>query len=87
MAVALARNSTVRGRGYWWPVWDSGQTTPTTAAFSCPVCSRWNYLNLHTIAADGTVTPLVVCGKDGCDFKDMLVLTGWNPTELSPVGL
>jgi len=31
----------------------------------------------HTIAANGVVSPSVVCQRDGCGFHEFIVLEGW----------
>ena len=33
----------------------------------------------HDIAADGTVTPSVVCTEEDCGFHDWVKLVGWAP--------
>lgn len=42
-------------------------------------CSKGHYGTLldHEIAADGTVTPSVVCTEGGCDFHAYVRLEGW----------
>jgi hypothetical protein len=35
--------------------------------------------DVHTIAADGTVTPSYVCVATGCTFHEMVRLVGWDP--------
>jgi hypothetical protein len=32
----------------------------------------------HDIAADGTVTPSVVCQRDGCNYHEFIKLDGWS---------
>ena len=32
----------------------------------------------HDIAADGTVTPSVVCTEEDCGFHDWVKLVGWE---------
>ncbi len=49
-----------------------------TALISCDqghVCSLTN----HTIAADGTVTPSLVCPTDECGWHVFLRLVDWEP--------
>lgn len=48
-------------------------------------CSRGHTCSLtidkehaHTIAADGTVSPSVVCPIEGCDFHEFVRLIGWE---------
>lgn len=50
------------------------------ASFSCPKCGDRGGLGHgtnHKIAADGAVTPSVMC--DRCDFHDFVKLEGWEP--------
>lgn len=35
--------------------------------------------SIHSIAADGTVTPSYVCPVAGCTFHDFVRLVGWEP--------
>lgn len=68
-----------RSKGQWWPC------LPNTATVYCPDCGRPFSLP-HKIAADGTVTPSVVCGYSGlvecpekCGFHGANVrLVGWS---------
>jgi len=32
----------------------------------------------HEIAEDGTVTPSVMCDREGCDFHEMIRLLDWG---------
>lgn len=36
----------------------------------------------HTIRADGTVHPSVVCNASGCQFHAFVVLTGWRDGDI-----
>jgi hypothetical protein len=38
--------------------------------------------DVHTIAADGTVTPSYVCVATGCTFHEMVRLVGWDPEHV-----
>ena len=38
----------------------------------------WFAIQTHSIAADGTVSPSVVCTYDGCDFHEFITLEGWD---------
>ena len=44
------------------------------------VCSNGHYGVLfdHEIAADGIVTPSVVCSAEGCSFHEMVKLERWE---------
>ena len=64
--------------GQWRPAIRDGQRTATV---SCPRCGRSASLSDHTIAADGTVTPSLVCPYEGCDFHDWIALFGWEAPD------
>ena len=53
-------------------------TVKRTANVSCPECGITASLSRHTIAADGKVTPSLVCPYGGCSFHDHVVLEGWT---------
>ena len=40
-------------------------------------------LKRHSVSADGTVTPSVVCLSSGCTFHEFVRLEGW---KIGPVG-
>lgn len=62
--------------GTWRPVNDpSGEVK---ASITCPKCGQAAAID-HSIAADGAVTPSLVCPRDGCDFHEMGKLEGWPP--------
>ena len=44
-------------------------------------CSNGHYglIDEHEIAADGTVTPSVVCRHEGCAFHELIRLEEWTP--------
>lgn len=50
-------------------------------AFTCPN-GHTGSLASHDIAADGTVTPSVVCPHDGCPFHAWIRLAGWSAGEV-----
>jgi len=50
---------------------------PTAVAY-CPKCGKKGYLDEHTIAADGTVSPSLVCPHQPCDFHDNVQLMGYE---------
>lgn len=57
----------------------------TRATFKAELtCSRGHSVSLrgHSIAADGTVSPSVVCLAPGCDFHDFVRLEGWHSGPL-----
>lgn len=49
-----------------------------SASFTCPVCGQTGALTDHEIAEDGTVSPSVVCPRDGCTFHEYIKLEGWQ---------
>ncbi len=53
-----------------------------TALFCCPN-GHIGTLSDHDIAADGIVSPSVVCPgrENGCAFHDWIKLEGWDPEE------
>lgn len=63
--------------GTWW--WTRGQAGPTV---SCPGCQALHLLDLqdkdegHAVAADGTVSPSVVC--TACGWHKDIRLEGWT---------
>ena len=59
--------------GTWSPRVVAGKRT---AQLSCPNCGDSGSLCTHEIAADGTVTPSVMC--NACDYHESgLKLEGW----------
>lgn len=38
-------------------------------------------LDDHEIASDGTVSPSVVCQREGCNFHEFIKLEGWNQND------
>lgn len=57
----------------------------TRATFKAEMtCSRGHAVSLrgHSIAADGLVSPSVVCLAPECDFHDYVRLTGWSAGPL-----
>lgn len=57
-----------------------GSLIPELPDTASVVCSRSHdgLIDEHEIAADGTVTPSVVCNQDGCDFHEHIRLIGWD---------
>ena len=62
------------------PCWDTPRQSaiPHKAVIYCP-SGHVGFLRHHTIAKDGTVSPLCICSRIGCTFKELLRLQGWNP--------
>ena len=51
------------------------------ANLSCPLCgfrAGLGHNTNHEIAADGSVSPSVVCDNEGCSFHDFIKLEGWE---------
>ena len=61
--------------GTWSPIPRTGKAR--TAFFRCPSCQNIAPLE-HEIAADGAVTPPVVCPYEGCEFHEFIRLEGWQ---------
>lgn len=76
-AVQRSQGQSDRHAGRWWPVRTQGHLI---AGMSCPECGRTGVLEPpdHTIAADGAVTPSVVCPYE-CGFHEHVRLEGWAP--------
>ncbi len=47
-----------------------------TARIRCPGCGEFGSLENHEIAADGSVSPSVVCPTD-CGFHELVKLENW----------
>lgn len=56
----------------------NGQREQIGATFECPKCGETGSLMNHAIAADGTVSPSVICSYN-CGFHDHIKLLGWQP--------
>jgi hypothetical protein len=74
--VALRRASSPGERrpGTWWP-WLAGESQRVTVW--CGACGRSATID-HDIAADGTVTPSLMCPYDGCGWHVFARLEGWQ---------
>lgn len=64
-------------------IWEGAQSACAacenrTALMSCPECGKICSLSQHIIQPDGTVTPSVVCPREGCTFHDYVKLEGWK---------
>jgi hypothetical protein len=55
----------------------SARSGAPTALVCCPWCRQWASLSSHTISADGTVSPSLVCPAPACGFHDHVRLAGW----------
>ena len=53
-----------------------------TAGMTCPN-GHTASLSGHAIAADGKVSPSVVCPHNGCDFHEYVQLEGWSEKGVS----
>ena len=60
------------------PARSSLEPTQRTANVSCPTCGQVASLSGHSIAADGMVTPSLVCPYPGCTFHEYVKLEGWR---------
>lgn len=83
--IAIPRAPERFGKG-WWP-WKHARTAAGGGTYShydgacieCGGCGHGMALSKHEIAADGTVTPSVVCPYVGCGWHVFIRLEGWNP--------
>lgn len=57
------------------PCWDRDDSGYSQAIFYCPN-GHAGCLKNHTVAADGAVSPSVVCERD-CNFHDYIKLLDW----------
>lgn len=58
----------------WKPIFWRGKLH--SAIYTCPK-GHVGLLDEHTILADGTVSPSVVCTTHDCTFHDYIRLEGW----------
>jgi len=66
--------SETREKGTYKPCFN--QDGRKSAFIVCPDCGTRLHMNPHIVAANGTVSPSVVCHGDGCNFHDYVVLDG-----------
>lgn len=65
-------------------VWDYFWLEPREAWYPLAItaCSQGHLASVspkvHTIAADGTLSPSYVCPREGCSFHDFVRLEGWT---------
>ncbi len=75
----------------WWPVKGTygliRSDGKRTAILACPLCGQNAMLTDHAIAANGEVTPSVVCVADpgcaistGSGFHEFVTLEDWEET-------
>lgn len=73
-------------QGSWdWTVYGGWREQPkrVVPAVTCPLCNRLFALANHQVAADGSVTPSVVCTREGCSWHVMVTLVGYhNPKPI-----
>jgi len=60
-----------------WRAWGGCHPLVT---IRCPVCELTGSLD-HKIAADGVVSPNVVCAGPNCPFDEAVRLDGWDPPQ------
>lgn len=58
----------------WWPGTSDGKRTAIVACVNGHAMS----ISSHAIAADGTVSPSLVCPIDGCGWHVFARLDGWE---------
>lgn len=61
-----------------WGVPGTWLVSSAVAVVACPRCGGSMQLRAHLIAADGSVSPSVVCPY-GCGWHEVIVLEGWRP--------
>lgn len=75
-----------RPESWWLDTWGDGEGL--VVSVKCPaghVNTLWSRRqgdrdsSHHTIADDGTVSPSVVCPREGCSFHEFIRLDGWKP--------
>lgn len=74
-----------------WMRWLFGPTNEVGAAVVCPQCGRGMSIgggaafgSVHTISADGTVSPSVVCHS--CSWHTFIRLHGWPSSTAGTIG-
>lgn len=66
-------------RGTWQLDWRKSR--PNSATVICPECGWLAGLDDHTIRADGSVRPSVVCPNPACTWHVFIQLEGWEQKE------
>jgi len=61
----------------WLPVTRQSSGLSPTATLTC-TNGHEGLISDHEIAADGAVTPSVVCTEDGCGWHEHITLVGWE---------
>lgn len=61
-----------------WNKWFIRETGLYAVMFKC-TNGHIGTLMDHQITNDGTVSPSVVCPKDGCGYHEWIKLEGWTP--------
>ncbi len=49
------------------------------AIIACPECGFESSIRTHEVAADGTISPSLVCPASGCSWHVWGRLDGWEP--------
>lgn len=78
--IDLPRGDSSWQRGTWrpWRDWDfTLQQQIKTAAVACGGCGRAMSVRKHTISADGSLSPSLVC-PHGCGWHVFVRLVGWQ---------
>ena len=78
MSDVLKRGDIWKVKGVWMErhLQDPGGVKES-AAVSCPKCGEVCSLTEHSVAADGTVSPSLVCPFN-CGYHAMVKLQGWK---------
>jgi hypothetical protein len=77
MTVAARNRTDIDFPNTWRIIVQGPDRRPVGATYVCPNGHYGSLLD-HKIAADGTVSPSVVCPTNGCGFHDMVKLAGWE---------
>ncbi len=69
------------GKGEWSP--NLNPRFPAHATISCPECGKASTMStrIHSVTADGTVTPSYVCPHTPCPFHKYVRLADWVPVS------
>ena len=70
----ILKTDEVPGGGWHHVILDG---KPVAVAY-CPRCGKKGYLDHHEIAADGVVSPSLICPHAPCEFHDSIQLLGFE---------
>lgn len=65
-----------------WKLLPANRDKKQLILLTCPnckgLCTLHNGDDYHAIAADGVVTPSVICPHDSCDYHEFIRLLDWE---------